>query len=454
MIQTGVCIDMNLMADDIVQYKSLLRLSVEFLNGREKLKKLKLREHKHLIGTVFPPVEFAFAAGAYPVFSIRMQKFGQLNQQIINAIFNFSKLLGWQNFSKALRLFKKFDSRNILENLINDTIDKINNQYNRLRDLTDPLGIPSDSCYGIRAIYGMNAEKGKNLSANLNFSIRCSSFEKMYESTQKFVNKGLFVNVPLRDTDKGKKMLIQDLYNLAEQLEIITGKSITNNSLRKICETTNECKDYSFKIIHDIALGDTYPCSPVTISEFLLLIEMSFMDYLSDAELFADILKDIYNEMKSRRWNSEFSINVKNRSKILFIPRFGGSDPIAHEYVYEGGGRVIYADWEVLGYLSKIKTTGDMFENYADYLMNTISGLGVNNEEHSDNILKFCLENGIDGVIYNQLFGCHSLTTSFSVLRKKLIQNDIPSTLINFNSIGENRGQVKTRIEALMELLK
>ncbi len=34
------------------------------------------------------------------------------------------------------------------------------------------------------------------------------------------------------------------------------------------------------------------------------------------------------------------------------------------------------------------------------------------------------------------------------------MKEEIPSTLITFNKIGENEEQLKTRIEALMELLK
>lgn len=443
---------MSQIVDDLVNFKSLVRLSLAFLSGREKLRNLKLNEHKHLIGTVFPPVEFAFAVGAYPVFPIRMQSLG--NQKLLNLMNKTGGVFGWDTLTKGMGLFKKIDNQNILTDLVEGVFSQYMAEYNRFRDITDPLGIPSDSCYGIRAIYGMNAEKGKNLSANLNFSIRCSSFEKLYESTRKFVKNGLMANVPLRGTPKGKEMLVADLYDISDELEKITGRPVSNNSLQKVCITTNQCKDYSSKIIHDIALGDTYPCSPVTISEFLLLIEMSFMDYLSDADLFLEILKEIYKEMSDHKRNTEFAVDVSKIPKILFVPRFGGSDPLAHKYASEIGGRIIYADWEILGYFSRIKTTGDMFENYADYLINTISGFGVNNEENTSHIADFAVNNGIDGVIYNQLFGCHSLTSSYRDLRKKLMKEEIPSTLITFNKIGENQEQLKTRIEALMELLR
>ena len=380
-----------------------------------------------------------------------MQKFGNTNQ-LMGLLNTATQTVGWGNFTKALGFFKKFDTQNIISNMLTGTIDKVNEEHNRLYDSTDSLGIPNDVCYGIRAIYGMVAEKGKNLSGHLNISIRCSTFEKLYESLQKFTS-GIWIDVPLRRSEKSREMLINDLHAAASKLEKITGNNVTDNSLRKTCLVTNECKQYSRKIIHEIALSDIYPCQPVTLSQFLILIEISFMDYLSNAEKFRDLLKEIYFEMKQRQINSEYAIDVSSKPKVLLTPRFGGSDSAAHEYIYENGGRMIYADWELLRYTDEIKSTGNMFENYADYLMGTIQGFGVNNEENTNNIVKFAIDNNIDGVVYNQLFGCHSLTTGYKMLRKKLRKEGISSTIISFNRIGDNRGQLKTRLDALMEVL-
>jgi benzoyl-CoA reductase/2-hydroxyglutaryl-CoA dehydratase subunit BcrC/BadD/HgdB len=68
--------------------------------------------------------------------------------------------------------------------------------------------------------------------------------------------------------------------------------------------------------------------------------------------------------------------------------------------------------------------------------------------------MKFVRENKIDEVIYNQLFGCHSISTAYNRLKKNLIAEGIPSTMVSFNNVGENVEQTKTRSVALMELLK
>jgi benzoyl-CoA reductase/2-hydroxyglutaryl-CoA dehydratase subunit BcrC/BadD/HgdB len=190
------------------------------------------------------------------------------------------------------------------------------------------------------------------------------------------------------------------------------------------------------------------------MAEILALIEICFQDYLSDPARFRDILKQIYLEMDKNIKNMQNAYDARKLKRIFFTSRFGGWEHQIEDFVFQNGGRVIYADWFLYGFMNKIKTTGDMFENYAEYLLKLVIDFGCNNKVNVDNIIKFVLENKIDGVIYNQLFGCHSISTAYTRLKKKLIAEGIPSTMISFNNVGENVEQTKTRTVALMELLK
>jgi len=58
-----------------------------------------------------------------------------------------------------------------------------------------------------------------------------------------------------------------------------------------------------------------------------------------------------------------------------------------------------------------------------------------------------------DGLVFFQLFGCHSISNCYSMLREKIRRDlEIPTTSITFNKIGENVEQVKTRLGAFMEM--
>jgi benzoyl-CoA reductase/2-hydroxyglutaryl-CoA dehydratase subunit BcrC/BadD/HgdB len=444
---------MKIMAEltqDIASFKSLLDLALDFVGSREKLKHLKLHKKKHLIGCIMPNVELVCAVGAIPVYPIRMQPFG--NPSLLKAIDLGRTLIGKGMLTNLIQIIHKFDQTKTIKNMMNNLINGVFYQYNKMFDLGVEKGVPSDECYGIKVITGSFSSKGKNLSGALLQSIRCSAFQKSYESWNNDAPI-IYMDVPPFDTPQAHQVAVQEVNSAIEQLENITGTSVSNANLMKWCEITNECKDYSQQLI-DIALGNKYPLNPVSMGEILALIEICFQDFNSDPKRFRDILKSLVAEMQMRIQKGTDVIDVSDRPKILFTSRFGGWDHVVGDYVYESGGRILYADWFIHGYMTRIKTSGDMVDNYANYLQANALGFGPDNKGLVNKIVDFTLKNKIDGVIYNQLFGCHSLTTAYTRLRKELMKEEIPSTLISFNNIGENREQTKTRCVALMELLK
>jgi benzoyl-CoA reductase/2-hydroxyglutaryl-CoA dehydratase subunit BcrC/BadD/HgdB len=263
---------------------------------------------------------------------------------------------------------------------------------------------------------------------------------------------GVWVDVPPYINESAQVLAIKEIHEAAQKLSDITGIPVTNDELRKYADITNECKDLSEKLI-EMALGPVYPIHPITFSQILSIIEISFQDYLSDPLHFRDLLRDFYHDFSEKIQSGQNCYNVEKVPRILFTSRFGGWDHIVENYVFENGGRVIYADWLIYGFMHRIKTTGDMFENYAEYIQQCGVDFGLDNVRMVERIVDFIRRTKIEGVIFNQLFGCHSLSTVYYRLRKFLMQEEIPSTLVSFNNINENREQLKTRVVALMELI-
>jgi len=118
--------------------------------------------------------------------------------------------------------------------------------------------------------------------------------------------------------------------------------------------------------------------------------------------------------------------------------------------------RTLYADWEILGLLDEIPVSKgtNPIEEYARFLLNaTTNGIGCDNNTLTDSYLRIAKKMNVDGIIFNQLFGCHSLSNCYPMLREKVRRKlEIPITSINFNKIGENVEQVKTRLGAYTEM--
>jgi benzoyl-CoA reductase/2-hydroxyglutaryl-CoA dehydratase subunit BcrC/BadD/HgdB len=451
---------MSIFADDIVGFTSVLKIAYNFLAGRDYLKKKKFREKKKLISVALPFSDLAFAAGGIPVFPIRMETL-EINKYLVY-LGSASNIFGWKRVSDFLGFIKSSGIEELsktVDKIIDDAIDTINRKYNEVYDLGVENGISSDFCYGIKSLYGMHVSKGKNCDAVLNFTIRCSAYNKYMESlkTISYPPKQVWVDIPPRNIGNALEILTDNISRAINQLEKITGINCSDNRLREHFILGNQVKQSYKTILHDISSSDFYPCNPATFAEILVLLNHTFQDYNSNAKRYAENMKHLVSEMKDRI-RKGIGMDVSKMPKILITPMFGGWEPKTHEIIYELGGRVIYADWDMLYLLEEIDVSrnSNPIEEYAKYLMNaTSNGIGCDNDTLTNSYLRNAKQLNVDGLIFIQLFGCHSVSNCYAMLREKLRRElEIPSIALTFNKIGENIEQVKTRLGAFMEMFK
>ncbi len=450
---------MSVFADDVVTFTSMLKIVYNFLTGNSYLKRKKFREKKKLIAVALPFSDLAFSCGAIPVLPIRMEIF-EINKYL-SALGSATNIFGWNNITKFLGFLKNLEFQSInktVENIISEVIDTINKKYNQVYDLGVESGIPTDFCYGIKSLYGMYVSKGKNVEANLNFTIRCSAWNKYLESLKTIKNpaKNIWIDVPPRNIGNSLEILTNNFSKAINELEDITGITCTDNKLREHFTLRNQICQHYKTIIHEIAASDFYPCNPATFAEILALLTICFHDYNSNVKRYAENMSSLVNEMKERI-RKGIGMECSKMPRILITPIFGGWEPKSHEIIYELGGRSLYADWELLGFLENINVSNNSnpIEEYARFIMNISSNyMGCDNDTLTDSYLNLAKKLNVDGLIFFQLFGCHSVSNCYKLLRDKLRREEIPSTALTFNKIGENVEQVKTRLGAFMEMFK
>lgn len=449
---------MSLIADELIRFSSVLRIAYNFLGGRDYLKRKKFREKKKLISVALPFSDLIFAAGAVPVFPIRMQIF-EINKYL-RYLGSASSFFGWNRVSDFLGFVKNLgigEVSKLIDEIIDEVIETINRKYNEMYDLGIESGIPNDFCYGIKSLYGMHVSKIKNVDATLNYTIRCSAWNKYLESLKTISDapEQIWVDVPPRNLGNALELLTDNLSIAISKMEKITGNNITDNHLRNHFKIANRIKN-SYKVILDeISTSDFYPCNPATFSEILALLNITFQDYNSDAKRYADNLDSLVTEIRERI-RKRIGMDVSKMPKILVTPMFGGWPPESHEIIYELGGRAIYADWYMLQFFEKIDVSpnSNPIEAYAHFLMNaTENGLGCDNNKLTDSYMRIAKNLKVDGLVFIQLFGCHSISNCYSMLKEKIRRDlEIPSIALTFNKIGENSEQVKTRLGAFMEM--
>jgi benzoyl-CoA reductase/2-hydroxyglutaryl-CoA dehydratase subunit BcrC/BadD/HgdB len=151
-------------------------------------------------------------------------------------------------------------------------------------------------------------------------------------------------------------------------------------------------------------------------------------------------------------------MEVSQMPKLLFAPIYQGWEPEIHEIIYKLGGRIIYADWDVLGFLEEIPIShkSDPIEEYSRFLLNASrKGIGCDDENMTNSYLKAAETMNIDGLIFNQVYGCPSISKTYERLKEKLKEKyNIPAIVIKFKKIGENVEEVSSRLGVFMERLK
>ena len=451
---------MSIFADDIVRFSSVLKIAYNFLAGREYLKRKKFREKKKLISVALPFSDLAFATGGIPVFPIRMEIL-EINKYLVY-LGAASSIFGWKRVSDFLGFIKSSgidELSKTVDKIIDDSIDTINRKYNEVYDLGIESGISSDFCYGIKSLYGMHVSKGKNCDAVLNFTIRCSAYNKYLETLKTIEHppKQIWVDIPPRNIGNASEILMDNISRAINQLENITGITCSDNRLREHFQIGNQVKKSYKTILHEIGTSDFYPCNPATFAEILVLLNHTFQDYNSNAQRYAQNMKHLVGEMKERI-KKGIGMDVSKMPKILVTPMFGGYEPEITEIIYELGGRALYADWEMLCLLEEINVSrnSNPIEEYAKYLQKVTSrGVGCDNDTLTNSYLRNAEQMKADGLIFIQLFGCHSISNCYTMLREKIRRKlEIPTTALTFNKIGENVEQVKTRLGAFMEMFR
>jgi len=433
-------------------------MASNFLTGRDYLRKKKFREKKKLISVALGFPDLVFAVGAVPVFPIRMESFDF--SKYLTPITSATSVLGWDLTAKFLDFARQFDVLKIVDKILEDVITSINSKYNEMYELGVSNGVPSELCYGINALYGMHRSKGKNVDANLNFAMRCGRWNKFYESLKTTVPRQILIDVPPKKSfkeDEALEQIVDNIKNGISELENITGNFVSDNSLQKQFRIGNQVKRFYKTILYEISSSDFYPCNPATFAEILALLTITFQDYNSNSQRYLENFSQLVKEMRERI-RKGIGMDVSKMPRLLFAPMYQGWEPEIHEIIYKLGGRIIYADWDVLGFLEEIpiSTHSSPIEEYARFLLNaSVKGIGCDDENLTNSYLTVAEKMDIDGLIFNQVFGCPSISKTYDKLKERLKSDlDIPAIVINFKKIGENIEQVKNSVEPFMERFK
>jgi benzoyl-CoA reductase/2-hydroxyglutaryl-CoA dehydratase subunit BcrC/BadD/HgdB len=267
------------------------------------------------------------------------------------------------------------------------------------------------------------------------------------------------MNVPrIKDIDLAKKFWLAQIKELKEKIEKLTGRAITRKGMRDGIEITLKATGAARRL-QDLRKG------PPVISgrDAMLVDQMSFFD---DIQRWTEKTNLLCDELE-KKVKEKVYVAPENTPRILMtgspiiwpdcwkVPNLiedGKPQGLIVADEFCSGMRAIY---DAVGVDEK--TDNDMLSAIAErYVMPCTCPCFTSEEGNKDRMDKLetlIKDYKIDGVVYHVIRGCHLYAMEYMRLKRVLEKTTIPMYYLDTEYSREDSGQIKTRMEAFMEML-
>jgi len=234
---------------------------------------------------------------------------------------------------------------------------------------------------------------------------------------------------------------------LKDRLQEFTGNEITDEKISEAIGLYNKMRE----LLKNISL--LRRISPSLLSG-LDFVKLNHASLYADPAFMVDFLDSIYHELKDKQQTTETSA-----PRILLIgPNIGYGDYEVLELVKATGGDIVIEEIceGVRYYWNTIESKGDLLESLANgYLVDRIpcAFMRYSTRKRLDFILKLIKDFGVSGVIWYELVCCETYDAESYFFSQKMGERNIPMLILESDYSTANTGQLKTRIEAFIEIL-
>ncbi|MGV8980156.1 double-cubane-cluster-containing anaerobic reductase [Clostridium sp.] len=276
----------------------------------------------------------------------------------------------------------------------------------------------------------------------------CDGKKKAWEILEEYVPVHV-MDIPQMKRTKDYTMWMGEIKLFIEKVEELTGNKVTVESLKKAIETVNN-KRRALKRLYDFR---KFTPSPISGLDSLLISQIAFYD---DPERFTAQVNILCDELEERVKTSK----AEGKKRIMItgtpmaLPNWKLHDIIenlsAQVVVEETCTGTKYFENEVS---PEGETIEDLITNLADRYLNINCACFTPNNGRIDDLIKYAKEYNIDGVIHSNLSFCHTYAVEYKKVAEELKKAGIPVINIETDYSTEDSGQIKTRVEAFLEII-
>ncbi len=280
----------------------------------------------------------------------------------------------------------------------------------------------------------------------------CDGKKKMFEILGQY-QPVYVMEVPNKKTERSRKLWHGEVAAFKDVVEKLTQNEITAEKLGKAIKLVND-RRRALQRLYNLRKA-----SPVPISgkDALLVTQISFYD---DAARNTQQINALCDELDKRVAKGE-GVAPANAPRILV-----SGSPMAIpnwklHHLVESAGAVVVCEESCVGtraFSDLVPETGKTLEkqldNIAERYLKIHCACFTPNDERPDDIVRLAKEYKVDGVIHYNLQFCHTYANEAVKVEKTLAEAGIPLLRIESDYSDEDMGQLRTRIDAFLEMIR
>ncbi|MBU0994819.1 MAG: 2-hydroxyacyl-CoA dehydratase family protein [Proteobacteria bacterium] len=281
----------------------------------------------------------------------------------------------------------------------------------------------------------------------------CDGKKKAYETLGNLVSNLYVMDLPQMKSNDGKALLKAEYTRFKKAVEALTGVTIDAESLKKGIETVNNKR----KAIHRLSRLRKANPAPISGLDALLANQVFFYD---NPARFTESVNKICDELE-QRIEKKKGVCPESTPRILISGCPMAVPNWKFPWLVESAGAVIVGEESCVGERGTRNLT-DASGNTVDDLMDAIvdryfkidCAIFTPNPDRLNHIAEMAETYKADGVIHYGLQFCQPYAMESMPIEKALKAKNIPVLKIETDYSMEDVGQLKTRVEAFLELLK
>ena len=267
------------------------------------------------------------------------------------------------------------------------------------------------------------------------------------------------MNIPrIKDSTQSLRFWNDEIKHMKTQIEKFTGNKIDRKNLKEAIETTHRATR-AFRRLQELRKNN-----PVIMGRDAMLVNQAYS--WDDKKRWIEKTEALCDELEKRAANKDWVISPDTpRIMITGTPMFWPDNWKLPTLVEEGNPKgIIVADEQCSGERILNDPVGvdewsmdDMLNGISDrYLMASTCPCFTSKDGNQDRInwlLNKVKEWKVQGVIYYVVRGCMLYAMEYSRVKKALDKINVPVYYLDTEYTREDVGQLKTRVEAFLEML-